>query len=145
MPDPTDVERESEVDAMLEPEGWEPPPFLTAEQVLRLAAGESGAQVAPMSARTPERDVDTLARVLMAAWEAAEGKPVSASYVATHADMARAVLASDWLAAREAKARAEGGRRALLDAADQLDRDGMKRLGAHTVKQWLRARAREVT
>lgn len=34
-----------------------------------------------------------------------------------------------------------GGVRALREAADQLDRDGMKRLGAHTVKQWLRARA----
>lgn len=43
------------------------------------------------------------------------------------------------------EARAEGASRALLDAADQLDRDGMKRLGAHTVKQWLRQRAREVT
>jgi hypothetical protein len=31
--------------------------------------------------------------------------------------------------------------RALRDAADQLDRDGMKRLSANTVKQWLRARA----
>ena len=36
--------------------------------------------------------VDTTARLLMAAWEKAEGKPVSASYVATFADMARAVL-----------------------------------------------------
>lgn len=32
---------------ILEPEGWEPPSELTAEQVLRLAAGETGAQVAP--------------------------------------------------------------------------------------------------
>lgn len=37
--------------------------------------------------------VDHVARVLMAAWEKAEGKPVTPSYVATFADMARAVLA----------------------------------------------------
>jgi hypothetical protein len=35
-----------------------------------------------------------LARVLMAAWEKAEGKPVNPSYVATFADMARAALAA---------------------------------------------------
>lgn len=37
--------------AGLEPAGWEPPESLTAAQVLRLAAGESGADVAPMSER----------------------------------------------------------------------------------------------
>lgn len=36
-----------ELEAQLEPEGWEPPESLDAEQVLRLAAGESGADVAP--------------------------------------------------------------------------------------------------
>lgn len=41
------------LEAVLEPEGWEPPESLTAEQVLRLAAGESGAEVAPMSEQTP--------------------------------------------------------------------------------------------
>lgn len=65
------------------------------------------------------RDVNVLAWVLMAAWELAEGKPVSPSYVATHADMARAILASDWLRDREAaaatRARAEADR--LADAA----------------------------
>lgn len=35
----------------LEPEGWEPPETLNAEQILRLAAGESGAEVAPMEER----------------------------------------------------------------------------------------------
>lgn len=37
--------------------------------------------------------VDDVARTLIAAWERAEGTPVNASYVATHADMARALLA----------------------------------------------------
>lgn len=36
--------------------------------------------------------VDRYARVMMAAWEKAEGEPVSVSYVATFADMARAVV-----------------------------------------------------
>jgi hypothetical protein len=31
--------------------------------------------------------------------------------------------------------------RTLREAADQLERDGMKRLSANSVKQWLRARA----
>ncbi len=39
------------------------------------------------------REVARVARVLMAAWEKAEGRPVSVSYVATFADLARAVLA----------------------------------------------------
>lgn len=39
-----------ELEATLEPEGWEPPETLDADQVLRLAAGETGAEVAP----TPE-------------------------------------------------------------------------------------------
>lgn len=38
-------------------------------------------------------EVNRLARVLMSEWERVEGKPVSISYVATFADMARAVLA----------------------------------------------------
>lgn len=39
----------------------------------------------------PSREqVDGLARVLMAEWERVEHKPVTASYVATFADMARA-------------------------------------------------------
>lgn len=37
----------AELEAILEPEGWEPPETLNAEQILRLAAGESGADVAP--------------------------------------------------------------------------------------------------
>lgn len=36
-------------------------------------------------------ETDRLAAVLMTAWEEAEGKPVSASYIATFADMAKAV------------------------------------------------------
>lgn len=44
----------------------------------------------------PQSDeINHLARVLMAAWENAEGKPVNVSYVATFADMARAVLADE--------------------------------------------------
>lgn len=39
-----------------------------------------------------DRETDRIARVLMAEWERAEGKPVNPSYVATFADMARAVL-----------------------------------------------------
>lgn len=50
-------------------------------------------------------DVDAVARILMDAWERAEGTRVGLSYIATHADMARALIASDWLAAREAAAR----------------------------------------
>lgn len=38
-------------------------------------------------------EIDALALRLMTAWEAAEGEPVSASRVATFADMARAVIA----------------------------------------------------
>lgn len=37
-------------------------------------------------------EVDKLAAVLIHAWEKAEGKEVNASYVATFADMARAVV-----------------------------------------------------
>lgn len=36
-----------EAAGVIEAEGWEPPPALSAEQILRLAAGESGADVAP--------------------------------------------------------------------------------------------------
>jgi hypothetical protein len=43
--------------------------------------------------RAERREVDRVARVLMAAWEQAEGTPVSPSYVATFADLARAVIA----------------------------------------------------
>jgi hypothetical protein len=38
-------------------------------------------------------EVDEVAALLMDVWEHAEGKPVTASYVATFADMARAVVA----------------------------------------------------
>ncbi len=38
-------------------------------------------------------EVDEVACLLMDEWEAAEGEPVGASYVATFADMARAVVA----------------------------------------------------
>lgn len=40
----------------------------------------------------PPTETDRLARLMIAAWEQAEG-PVNASYVATFADMARAVVA----------------------------------------------------
>lgn len=45
----------------------------------------------------PSRDprVDEIARVLLGAWEKAEGKPVNVSYVATFADMARAIV--EWI------------------------------------------------
>ena len=44
--------------------------------------------------REPDRDeVDRVARLLMAAWEQAEGRAPTVSYVATFADMARAVIA----------------------------------------------------
>lgn len=46
---------------------------------------------------TEREQVNAVARVLMAEWERVEG-PVTASYVANFADMARAVIASDWLA-----------------------------------------------
>lgn len=49
---PDDLERDLE--AVLEPVGWSPPQSLTAEQVLRLAAGETGADVAPMETRLSE-------------------------------------------------------------------------------------------
>lgn len=42
--------------------------------------------------RPKREDVDRVARVMLAAWEEAEGAPVNPSYVATFADMARAVL-----------------------------------------------------
>ena len=45
-------------------------------------------------AHDPDRDeVDRVARLLMAAWEQAEAQAPTASYVATFADMARAVIA----------------------------------------------------
>lgn len=37
-------------------------------------------------------ELDRLTRVLIAAWEAAEGRQVNPSYVATFCDMARAVM-----------------------------------------------------
>jgi len=40
-------------------------------------------------------EVNRIARILMDAWEKAEGKPVNASYVATFVDMAKAVIADD--------------------------------------------------
>jgi len=46
-------------------------------------------------------EVDRVARLLMEAWEQAEGKAVGISYVATFADLARAVIA-DREAGREA-------------------------------------------
>lgn len=45
-----------------------------------------------LAAEPGDAAVDRIARVMLAAWEHAEGEPVSASYVATFADMARAVL-----------------------------------------------------
>jgi hypothetical protein len=43
-------------------------------------------------AAAERREVDRIARVLMAAWEESEGKPVSVAYAATFADLARAVI-----------------------------------------------------
>jgi hypothetical protein len=40
-------------------------------------------------------EVDHIARLMMAEWERVEGKPVNVSYVATFADMARVILASN--------------------------------------------------
>lgn len=54
--------------------------------------------IATIRDRQQATESDRIARVLMAAWEEAEGKPVNPSHVATFADMARAVL--DTLGAR---------------------------------------------
>lgn len=53
--EPVEDDWKAELEAMLEPEGWEPPATLNAEQILRLAAGESGAEVAPMDERPVDR------------------------------------------------------------------------------------------
>ena len=66
-------------------EGHEPLSAAELRLIEPLCEGEDAASEEPEVAR--------VARVLMAAWEKAEGKPVSVSYVATFADMARAVLA----------------------------------------------------
>ena len=51
-------------------------------------------------------EVDRVARVLMTEWERVEREPVTASYVATFADMARAVIADHAERERAAGARA---------------------------------------
>lgn len=55
----------------------------------------------------------------------------------------RALLTTDRTKALDA-VKAQAGRTVLLEAANQLDRDGMKKLSARTVKQWLRARADQI-
>jgi hypothetical protein len=66
-------------------EGHEPLSPVERRLIEPLCEGEDAASSEP--------EVDRVARVLMAAWEKAEGKPVSASYVATFADLARAAIA----------------------------------------------------
>lgn len=58
-----------------------------AAQRARGLQAEDDSTVEPLN-----NEVDRVARVLMAEWERVEGKAVSASYVATFADMARAVI-----------------------------------------------------
>lgn len=41
----------------------------------------------------PDTEVDRVARLLMGAWERAEGKRVNPSYVATFVDMAKVMVA----------------------------------------------------
>jgi hypothetical protein len=63
--------------------------LIAARRGLSAPGGGEGLRATDLRA-----EVDVLARVLMAAWEKAEGKPVNPSYVATFADMARAALAA---------------------------------------------------
>lgn len=72
---------------------------------VRAAVGEPGDVLARRDAdqfrrRVTDFSVDDMARALMAEWERVEKAPVSASFVATFADMARAALRA--LAATEA-------------------------------------------
>jgi hypothetical protein len=80
-----------------------------------VTAPESSEARAERHLRSAGRDeVDRIARLLMAAWEKAEGKPVTPSYVATFADMARAVLADP------APTAADGG---LREAVEKLAKE----------------------
>ncbi len=77
-------------------EGHEPLSAAELRLIEPLCEGEDAASEEPEVAR--------VARVLMAAWEQAEGKPVSVSYVATFADLARAAIAD--ASEHESRARA---------------------------------------
>jgi len=65
--------------------------------------------------------VDKYAQIMMAAWEKVEGESVSASYVATFADMARAVAEEADKEVEEA--RDEGYSRGLDDGYSDGKRD----------------------
>ncbi len=92
---------------------------LTAEQAIALGAHLTAAGADALEADRkverlrnhgrgtgPERtEIDRVAGLLIAEWERVERKPVNVSYIATFADMARAVIADT--AAREATLRAE--------------------------------------
>jgi hypothetical protein len=88
---------------------WWPCPTLAAAGV------SPPADVDPVGT-DPLVEVNRVARVLMAEWERAEGKPVSASYVATFADMARVVIAD-----RRAQHDAEKAE-AVREALDEVER-----------------------
>jgi hypothetical protein len=65
-------------------------------------------------------ELDRVARLLMDAWERAEGTPVGMSYVATFVDLARAVIADR---ARLQRA-VEGAAGALVLVRDRLEAMG---------------------
>lgn len=93
---------------------------------------------------TPHRQANALARVLHCTWcDVNPGAPCrewDLPIKTLHS--ARIETARELLDTAEMSAVLTGTRAAALrEAADQLDRDGMKRLSARTVKQWLRARA----
>jgi hypothetical protein len=73
-----------------------------------------------MSADETREQVNQIARVLIAEWERVEG-PVTASYVANFADMARALLASGLIP--EATTTVEWGVRVTADDPDYRPRD----------------------
>lgn len=99
--------REALANAIYERTGWEHPrgphdAMLAADTVL------SSGLIVPVGRRSdpsrgwphridldgePVSEVDRIGRLLMKAYESAEGRPVGVTYVATFADMARAVVA----------------------------------------------------
>lgn len=88
---------------------------------------------------TPDHHIEALAESLYRTTDL--NLPLSDSLDIDCHDAARALLASDASRALVAGERAA----ALREAADQLDRDGMKRLSARLVKQWLHMRADRMT
>lgn len=66
---------------------------MTAVPTLNAVEGPLLAAVADRWPGPPVSEVDRVARLLIAAWERAEGKQVNVSYVATFVDMAKVVVA----------------------------------------------------